>query len=60
MQYLRTQKSEIIMILYNCNEIHFGTELNVENIKCYKGLKLQLNSAVGVKMIAGIEDWSTA
>jgi len=33
MQYLRTQKSEIIMILYNCNEIHFGTELNVENIK---------------------------
>lgn len=28
--------------------------------KCYKGLKLQLNSAVGVQMIAGIEDWSTA
>lgn len=53
MQYLRTQKSEIIMILYNCNEIRFGTELHVENIK-------MLNSAVGVKMIAGIEDWSTA
>lgn len=53
MQYLRTQKSEIIMILYNCNEIRFGTELHVENIK-------MLNSAVGVQMIAGIEDWSTA